>query len=1783
MTQVRRDIGITDNEFTGNGISVGMIERYYTTANAQSELSNLTIHYDGTIAPAGNLHARDVARTFVGSNGIAPGVDALYSYGNDKDTTLAEEINWLLEPLRNVLIINISEGVNASNTGYEWRAAFIDYHTRNNNVTFVAAAGNSGMSNDHHTDSPAIGYNIIAVGASDANADINTYSSYGVSMNMKARKPTLVAPGTKLETTDFAKEGTSYASPVVAGVVARLMEEFPILQTRPDMVQAVLIASATPVNGHGNTDGQVDEIWDMHAGAGRVHYERAREAARNAIGFEIAAVDDVGQTRFTHTIDVVPNAKIKIAAHWQANSPTSSHTGANCAFYPDMHTNYDLRVKNTAGTTLVSGTDDTNIQVLWHYVTGGQYTIDIVQTALRHTENTKEDRGAIAWVYEPTEGLQFTAINSGTEYSVSKGTATDSCIIIPDLHAGLPVTAVAVNALKNFTGLLGVKIPSSVTMVGASAFENCINLAEAFLPAGVTSIGASALADCTSLTGVSLPSTITSIGSSAFQNCTSLTDFAMPSALTAIGASAFSGCGSLTSVNIPSGVTAISASAFSDCTSLAGVVLPSTITSIGASAFQNCTSLTDFTMPANLAAIYGYAFSGCSKLTSVTIPQSVTTIGSKAFEKCTKLQEINFNATNMPDLTLNSNVFYQPVSQFAGNPYWEITLRIGANVTRIPNYLFQTDGLTYSTAPRITEIIFESGSACGSIGMLAFAACTDLTRVVIPSGLTEIGAGAFYSCGGLAEVYYEGTSVAWNNITIGSSNGPLTSAAMYYHHNSPTQIGDYWDWDGDVPTQWRFITLDRNYSGGGSSLCPVLYGAHADKPNNPGRTGYTFDVWSLSAGSMQPYAFSDSGNSTPVTQNFTLYAKWTANQYTVSFSTDGINIDNTIAPITVTYGQQYGYHESLPYPTPPANHYLECWLTEPNGSGSYISDYSTVTAAGSHTLYARFSLNVYMVKFALNGGVNYTDFPMQSVEHGGTAEEPLDIPYRPDCVFLYWALDSDLTEEYDWYALVTDDITLVAVWQDNSYTVTLKWRDGTGRRDYVTAVYGAPMPYTAAPTRDGYYFGGYFDAKHGGGTKYYGAGMNSVQNYNTEGDITLYAYWIDAGSVVFWDGSVALGFAAGDGSESDPYQISNGAELAYLAQEVGSGSYWSWDLYFILTNNIYLNDTYDWENWGSYEDASDALNAGINSWTPIGTDDYYTYDKAFMGYFDGCGFAVFGIYINSDEDYRGLFGYSEGSIRNVIVVQSYIKGGSYVGGIAGYGYEIYGCVNAGNISGSLLYDEYDGPYYGFYIGGIAGSAYRIIDCHNSGNIDGNLYVGGIAGCGDEIYGCYNYGSISGAVWYDEYDGPYYGSYIGGIAGEANRIIDCHNYGEVNGILNDEGDGSYTGGACIGGIAGSAGRIIDCSNKGNVFGCINVGGIIGLMDGGVVNNSLNEGAVFGCTYVGGIAGRSLISSLIVIVNSTNTGDVTGDNFVGGIVGYITSGTGGSFSGGYIINCYNTGRISNYDNFDQWENYLGTPSPRIGGIVGRVGSYVTMINNYNAGEIWTYFGSYAGLGGLIGDIFGSNNTITYNWSLKTDYINQYFGLVGSGSYSSSNNGYFDEYGELLGSNGTYLCVVLNYYAGNFHILFASIKTGLLYYFGVYAINAWDWSVEHFPVHIPVYTYYNSSGSNSSGGGYLAGFYGGNSTFGNGYLSTLSGSNGASFGTSGTGTGNYLLTAGNTNYLMTTEDLLPPIEDYIAYLQYCLDEFVSSLPQDIPEGLLELLSDAQDYLTAFAEGRQ
>lgn len=67
---------------------------------------------------------------------------------------------------------------------------------------------------------------------------------------------------------------------------------------------------------------------------------------------------------------------------------------------------------------------------------------------------------------------------------------------------------------------------------------------------------------------------------------------------------------------------------------------------------------------------------------------------------------------------------------------------------------------------------------------------TNIKTVVLGSGVTTVGTGAFSGCSGLTSVRYEGTLTAWNRVAIGGNNGPLTSVPVTFPNMNGWSLED---------------------------------------------------------------------------------------------------------------------------------------------------------------------------------------------------------------------------------------------------------------------------------------------------------------------------------------------------------------------------------------------------------------------------------------------------------------------------------------------------------------------------------------------------------------------------------------------------------------------------------------------------------------------------------------------------------------------------------------------------------------------------------------------------------------------------------------------------------------------------------------------------------------------------------------------------------------------------------------------------------------------------------
>ena len=383
MSDIKNDIGFSDNQYTGSGLNVAVLEAAGVAFSySHPELSNLNIHTNSSIV---SDHAISVVRTLCGSIGIAPGVDDVYIYYTP---TTSDYISALNDAINNDCnVINFSQGVNSYSGQYTWIDALLDYYVRHNWVTIVCSAGNVGNTSSYNCTPPGMGYNVITVASTDSNKKIAFNSSYGGSSNLNINKPTISAPGVKVETANW-DSGTSISAPIVSGIVLRLIDEFPALMIRPEAIIPILVVSATSVSGQSYLS------WDIHAGAGLVNYNLAREATNNFIGFSNYN-GEAGSVCKSTSFGINKGTRIKVAAFWLSNSIYDANNNLNVEY--NIHTDYDLKLYDGLNYVAYSS-GYSNLEFLSYYNYNNlSLEIQLFQYGNKKTDIT--DWGAIAWCY----------------------------------------------------------------------------------------------------------------------------------------------------------------------------------------------------------------------------------------------------------------------------------------------------------------------------------------------------------------------------------------------------------------------------------------------------------------------------------------------------------------------------------------------------------------------------------------------------------------------------------------------------------------------------------------------------------------------------------------------------------------------------------------------------------------------------------------------------------------------------------------------------------------------------------------------------------------------------------------------------------------------------------------------------------------------------------------------------------------------------------------------------------------------------------------------------------------------------------------------------------------------------------------------------------------------------------------------------------------------------------------------------------------------------------------
>jgi len=324
----------------------------------------------------------------------------------------------------------------------------------------------------------------------------------------------------------------------------------------------------------------------------------------------------------------------------------------------------------------------------------------------------------------------------------------------------------------------------------------------------------------------------------------------------------------------------------------------------------------------------------------------------------------------------------------------------------------------------------------------------------------------------------------------------------------------------------------------------------------------------------------------------------------------------------------------------------------------------------------------------------------------------------------------------------------------------------------------------------------------------------------------------------------------GDGSEGNPFQITNVGELYWFAGFVNE-TITADDITVnideacakvmndITVNHDLLADDYTLNVSGEDTDL-------LAVWTPIAPPNGY------KGTFDGQGHTISGIYCApqaaADYRYGGFFRslFKGGCIRDLTLADSYFrapaKNSAYTGAFVGYiasSCTVENCHFDGTVTTAITADssnEDKETYQYVHIAGIAGSvAYgEIRDCTARGLISGyGSEMGGIAAYvrNSEVTGCVNEATVE-----NSYSGD-----TGGIVGimVSNGIIrDCRNKGNVIG---------RSSAGIVGNVESKGGEVIRCWNEGDIQGYYTAGIVAGLS--GTVLNCYNAGSAIYAGIVG----------------------------------------------------------------------------------------------------------------------------------------------------------------------------------------------------------------------------------------------------------------------------------------------------------------------------------------------
>jgi uncharacterized repeat protein (TIGR02543 family) len=380
------------------------------------------------------------------------------------------------------------------------------------------------------------------------------------------------------------------------------------------------------------------------------------------------------------------------------------------------------------------------------------------------------------------------------------------------------------------------------------------------------------------------------------------------------------------------------------------------------------------------------------------------------------------------------------------------------------------------------------------------------------------------------------------------TNEGNTLDGWYTSINGGTTLENKWNFFSDranfdftLYAKWIInqytITFETN---GGNSIQTETNNFHNNLSiPTPTKVGHSFEGWFTDVGTTQAFTLTKMPS-----YNLTLYAKWTINQYTINFQTNG---GSFIASITANYGEVV---------SPPVNptrqgYTFNGWYS--NEELTEIAIFPNVIPNGNINLYASWLINQYTITFETNGGNS-----LQTQTYNFSASLTVPTPTKVGHAFKGWFNDIELTEAFNLSSMPASNLTLYAYWIINQYSINFETNGGNSIPSII-ADYGDTVIPPLNPTKEGYVFGGWYSNPTL-------TEATVIPNIITAANLTLYANWINL--------------------DQNHYRLIGGqaniggwipANAPVMTRATGTNSYsWTGDLYENSTWKLVIGT--DWAN-----------------------------------------------------------------------------------------------------------------------------------------------------------------------------------------------------------------------------------------------------------------------------------------------------------------------------------------------------------------------------------------------------------------------------------------------------------------------------------------------------------------------------------------------------------------------------------------------------------------------------